>query len=153
MAKRATRGSTSRTRSTSTRSNAGRTASRSNQSGARRGRRPKSMEQYIEEDLEGFADDYVGDDYGDPTDFVSQLEEDAETYGVESPRVVSRARPGDVRIGNQFGRANRGRGQNQYTTNRGGRGGDNRGGGSDRSGRIRQLVNNFANDLIDALGD
>lgn len=154
MAKRAT--TTRRGRPAGVQGNANRTRSRSNNSGQGRGRRPKSMEEYIEEDLsnEYAADsgDYGNDDdYDDSQDFVRQLEQDAEEYEVESPRVVRRAQPGDPRIGNDFGRVNRGRGQNQYTRNNGGDSytsgnysGRNTGG---RNGRIRALLNELS-DLI-----
>jgi hypothetical protein len=153
MAKRAT--TTRRGRPAGVQGNADRTRSRSNNSGQGRGRRPKSMDEYISEDLnqEFDADSGIGyddDGYDDPQQLVRQLEQDAEQYDVEAPRVVRRAQPGDPRIGNDFGRANRGRGQNQYTRDNGGNSYDRGNGGrgrTTRSSEIRELLNRLS-DLI-----
>lgn len=129
----------------SARSNRGRPATssrgRSNQvqqsrqvnTGGGRGRRPKSMEQYLLED------EYT-EDQGDQDEFYQGLKQDADRVIDDEYYVDGRSNP-----------RRHGGGNNQYTSNTGG-GQSSRGGNNSRRTQVRDLVNNFANDLIEIIG-
>ena len=105
------------------------TNTRSGGSGDGRGRRTKSMDDYLREDEEY-----------ENSGMFERLQQQADTVLDDSYYDDGRTHP---RRGNN-------RGNNQYTVNTGGRGGNR---GSSRNGQLRQLINNFAEDLVNLIGE